>query len=358
MTTPNRLRLALLGLGLGLGLGLVAPTTARAQKPPDVVIGQSIQAMSEVTRNPKTGMPRLVMREARGIVIVPNMFKAGFVVGARFGRGLLMVRQPDGSWSNPVFIHLVGGSFGLQAGAQKTDLILVFQTQRGLDRFIKGRDKLTLGVDVGVAAGPAGKRFEAATDVALKSEILSYSNSRGVFAGVSAEGGTLQIDWRANMHYYGRAVSVGEILAVNSTLPVTGEVGILQALLSEKTAYPVPVVPGQVIEDETIIIEGDAPVVEGATPRATDRPVRPRPRVIRPEPYEADDLDPLPEARPAPRTAPPANDEDLPSAIPDPRPARPDNTPLPAKPRVEPKPMPDAEIDPLDDIPPLNPPKA
>lgn len=321
-------------------------------------------------------MPRLVMRNAQGIAIIPNMFKAGFVIGARFGRGVLLVRQPDGMWSNPVFIHLVGGSFGFQAGAQKTDLILVFQTQRGLDRFIKGRDKLTLGVDAGVAAGPAGRRFEAGTDVALKSEILSYSNSRGVFAGVSAEGGTLQIDWRANMLYYGRPVSVGEIVAVNSKLPVPIQAVTLQEMLAEKTALPGGVVvgqPGQVVEGETIILESDEPVIQGAAPRTSSsvrtspepRP-RPRPRVVRPEILEEDeDLDPLPSARPEPRSTP-ANDEDLPSAIPDPRPARPDNEPLP-KAKVESKPRARVESTPspkdepglnLDDIPPLDPPKS
>ncbi|MDG3007244.1 lipid-binding SYLF domain-containing protein [Paludisphaera mucosa] len=353
MRTPTRLRLA----ALSVVLGLTPLTAARAQKPPDVVVGQASQAMSEVTRNPKTGMPRLVMRKAQGIAIIPGMFKAGFVIGARFGRGVLLVRQPDGTWSNPVFIHLMGGSFGFQAGAQKTDLILVFQTQRGLDRFIKGRDKLTLGVDVGAAAGPVGKRFEAGTDVALKSEILSYSNSRGVFAGVSAEGGTLQIDWRANMNYYGRPVSVGEILAINSTLPVPVEAESLQALLAEKTASPVPVAPGEVIQGETIILEGDD-VVAPRTTRATPAP-RTRPRVVRPEPIVEDgDLDPLPSAKPAPRPSTDANDEDLPSAVPDPRPARPENQPLP---RVEskPKPKPSAEPDDidLDDVPPLDPPK-
>lgn len=346
MRTANRMRSA----ALVLLFGLIAATPASAQKPPDIVVGQAIQAMSEVTRNPKTGMPRLVMRKAEGIAIIPNMLKAGFVIGARFGRGVLLVRQADGQWSNPVFIHMVGGSFGLQAGAQKTDLILVFQTQRGLDRFIKGRDKLTLGVDVGAAAGPVGKRFEAGTDVALKSEILSYSNSRGVFAGVSAEGGTLQIDWRANMSFYGRPVSVGEILAINSTLPVSAEVGTLQALLSEKTAYPVPVVgrPVEVIEGDPIILEGDEPVIEGVAPRTTRTPStvapRTRPRVIRPEAAE-DDLDPLPSAKPGPEPSLRSNDEDLPAAI-------------PARPKVEskPKPQPKPEAD-LDDFPSLDPPK-
>ncbi|WP_165069826.1 lipid-binding SYLF domain-containing protein [Paludisphaera rhizosphaerae] len=352
MRTPNRMRSA----ALCCVLTWLAVTPAMAQKPPDVVVGQAIQAMSEVTRNPKTGMPRLVMRKAEGIAIIPNMVKAGFVIGARFGRGVLLVRQADGQWSNPVFIHLVGGSFGFQAGAQKTDLILVFQTQRGLDRFIKGKDKLTLGVDVGAAAGPVGKRFEAGTDVALKSEILSYSNTRGVFAGVSAEGGTLQIDWRANMAYYGRPVSVGEILAVNSTLPVSAEAGTLQALLSEKTASPVPVVgrPAEVIDGEPIILDenGDETVIEGAVPRTSSRPStttapRTRPRVVRPEPVIEgdDDLDPLPSAKPGPKPSMRPNEEDLPAAI-------------PSRPKVEsrPKAKPNPDAD-LDDFPALDPPK-
>jgi len=362
MSHPNRLRLA----ALCVAVSLLPLGQARAQKPPEVVVSQAIQAMNEVTRNPKTGMPRLVMRNAQGIAIIPSMFKAGFVIGARFGRGLLMVRQPDGTWSNPVFIHLVGGSFGAQIGAQKTDLILVFQTQRGLERFIKGRDKLTLGVDVGAAAGPVGKRFEAGTDVALKSEILSYSNSRGVFAGVSAEGGTLAIDWRANMNYYGRAVSAGEILAVNSPLPIPMEAAALQDLLAEKTAYPVPIVPGRVVEGETIILEDET--IEDA-PRSSSRavPVAPdrRPRSLRrPEPiddFDDEELDPLPAARPRPRSSDTsANDEDLPTAVPDPRPARPENQPLP-KAKAEPKPKAKAKVDDggdidLNDIPPLDPP--
>ena len=173
-------------LALCAVMGLAPAGSAVAQKPPEVSVSRSIDVLSEVTRNPKTGMPRLVMRNAHGIVIIPDMFKASFVIGARFGRGVLLVRQPDGAWSNPVFVHLVGGSFGLQAGAQSTDLVLVFQTQRGLDRFLKGKGKLTIGVDASAAAGPVGKRFEAGTDAALKSEILSYSNTQGIFAGVSA----------------------------------------------------------------------------------------------------------------------------------------------------------------------------
>ncbi len=337
--------------------------TAQAQRPPDVTVSRSLRALSEITRNPKTGMPRLVMRNAQGIAIIPDMFKASFVFGARFGRGVLLIKQPDGTWSNPLFIHLMGGSVGAQAGAQSTDLILVFQTQRGLDRFIKGRGKLTLGVDVGAAAGPVGKRFEAGTDVALKSEILSYSNTRGIFAGVSAEGGTLQIDWRANMNYYGQPASAGEVLAFNSSLPIPAQALNLKQMLAEKTALPAGVIVQDrpsgpiileegdpVIEGEEVIIEDDGPAPKVSrsvrSQPATRKPstTQPKPRVVRPD--DLDDLDPLPRAKPAPRTS---NDEDLPTAVPDVRPTTP-------KPKTETKPRPPAIED--EEIPPLEPPKA
>ena len=141
---------------------------------------------------------------------------------------------------------------------QSTDLVLVFQSHKGLDRFLKGKDKLTIGVDVAAAAGPVGKRFEASTDAALKAEILSYSDTHGVFAGVSAEGGTLQIDWRSNMVYYGRPVSPGAIFAVNSPLPVPKSTISLQQLLAEKTAWPEHIVKGKRHRNQPVIIPGES----------------------------------------------------------------------------------------------------
>ena len=318
-------------VGLCLLSAIVLPGSARAQKDPEFTVSKSLQVLSEITRNPKTGMPRLVMRKAAGFAIIPDMFKLSFVFGARFGRGVVVVRQPDGSWSNPVFIQLAGGSFGVQAGAQSTDLILVFQTQKGLDRFINGKGKITLGVDVGAAAGPVGKRFEASTDAALKAEILSYSNSRGLFAGVSAEGGTLQIDWRANTLYYHQPVSPMAILAANSALAVPPSAISLQQILAEKTAWPERVARGPktrtgpvIVDEEIPAYEDDGVEIKGGVRdeplpgSASERPRAPSRREVRPqaEPGGVDDLDFIP--TPAPRNkkpAPPAsrrrNDEDL-----------------------------------------------
>jgi lipid-binding SYLF domain-containing protein len=355
-------------VGFAILLSCCLPSTALAQRDPETTVGKSLQVLSEITRNPKTGMPRLVMRKAEGFAIIPDMFKMSFIFGARFGRGVLVVKQPDGTWSNPVFIQLLGGSFGAQAGAQSTDLVLVFQTRKGLDRFLKGKNKLTLGVDAGAAAGPVGKRFEASTDAALKAEILSYSNTRGIFAGVSAEGGTLQIDWKANSLYYNEPVSPGAILAVNSKLAVPPSTVSLQQLLAEKTAWPERIVKGKKPSGKPVIIQGDNSFfddpdgiqVDGAI-RAEplpDAPVR-RPRTAprheaRPqaEPAEEDDLDaiPPPTSRKKPQgQAKPQqpNDEDLPEALPD-----------PAPPRAKPKPKPAPRETPDDDeVPRLDPPK-
>jgi lipid-binding SYLF domain-containing protein len=321
-------------------------------------VGRSLEVLSEITRNPKTGMPRLVLRKAAGIAVIPDMFKASFIFGARFGRGVLVIRQPDGTWSNPVFIHLFGGSFGPQAGAQSTDLILVFQTQKGLDRFLQGKDKLTLGVDVSAAAGPVGKRFEASTDLALKAEILSYSNTHGLFAGVSAEGGTLQIDWRANTLYYGKPVAPGVILAINSPLKASEATIALKQVLAEKTAWPARIARSGRPRNRTVVIEEGMPwdddpdgiEIDGAIrdeplpDAAFERPRSSARRQVRPqaEPPFDEELDSLPpDAKPKKtpsQTKPaPANDEDLPAAIPASAPpkakakARPQARPAPAK---------------------------
>jgi lipid-binding SYLF domain-containing protein len=312
------------------------PFTASAQKEPEAVVARSLQVLSEVTRNPKTGMPRLVLRNAQGIAIIPDMFKMSFIFGARFGRGVLVVRQPDGSWSNPIFIRLLGGSFGAQAGAQSTDLVLVFQSPKGLDRFLTGKDKLTIGVDVAAAAGPVGKRFEASTDAALKAEILSYSNTQGLFAGVSAEGASLMIDWRADNVYYRQPVSPAAILGINSALAVPQSTIALQQMLAEKTAWPERIARGRKVRTAPVVVDGEVPWLDDEDRMPGDRSIRaeplpgpagPRPRSapkpeVRPqaEPGDIDDLDEIP---PPTRRKPPAqakprprNDEDLPEAAP------------------------------------------
>ncbi len=163
-------------------------------------VTSAIQVMNEIMTIPEGGIPDSLLRDAAGIAIFPGLLKAGFILGARYGEGVLLVRNPDRTWSNPVFFRLMGGSIGWQIGAQSTDIILVFRTIRSMDAITGG--KFTLGADASVAAGPVGRHAEASTDVLLRAEILSYSRTRGLFAGVSLEGAAVQVDYGSTETFY------------------------------------------------------------------------------------------------------------------------------------------------------------
>lgn len=173
--------------------------------------------LDEIMRSPDSAIPRRMLDDAYAVAVIPNVVKAGLVVGGRHGRGLISVRSPDGTWSNPSFIKLTGGSVGFQAGVQSTDVVLVFRSARGVDSIVHG--KFTLGADAAVAAGPVGRTAQASTDGQLKAEIYSYSRSRGLFAGVALDGAVLSIDNKANAASYGgnttpRAVFEGRVDSV------------------------------------------------------------------------------------------------------------------------------------------------
>ncbi|MGA6993951.1 MAG: lipid-binding SYLF domain-containing protein [Candidatus Deferrimicrobiaceae bacterium] len=175
------------------------------------VVRTAVEVLEEISAIPETGIPPSLLQNAHGIAVVPGVIKVGFVVGGRHGRGVVLVRDDRGGWSNPVFISLTGGSVGWQIGAQSTDVILVFKSGKSIDGIMKG--KFTVGADAAVAAGPVGRSASASTDAQLKAEIYSYSRSRGLFAGVSVEGAALQIDEEANAAFYGKeGVRAGEIL--------------------------------------------------------------------------------------------------------------------------------------------------
>lgn len=170
------------------------------------------EVMAQIMEIPEKQIPPALLAKAQGIAIVPGVIKVGFIVGGQYGNGVLLVRDGAGTWSNPVFVTLASGSVGWQIGAQSTDFVIVFTTRRGIDGIMKG--KYTLGADASVAAGPIGRKAQAATDVELKAEIYSYSRSRGLFAGISLEGSALQVDDSANAAYYGKKdVRPSEVLA-------------------------------------------------------------------------------------------------------------------------------------------------
>ncbi|MGH8453220.1 MAG: lipid-binding SYLF domain-containing protein [Nevskiales bacterium] len=185
-----------------LCLGMVLAPLAALASSEDELAEDAATIVEELAGIPESGIPVRLLEDAYAIAVIPDVIKVGFLLGGRHGKGLLVVRTPEREWSNPVFITLTGGSFGLQIGAQSTDVILVFKNPRSIDNIVNG--KVTLGADAAIAAGPVGRRGEAATDSQLQAQIYSYSRSKGLFAGVSLEGAALQIDGDANADFYGQ----------------------------------------------------------------------------------------------------------------------------------------------------------
>ena len=175
-------------------------------------IETSITVIRELVELPEVGVPEALLHKAQGIAIIPGVLQAAYGIGGQYGKGVVLVRGDDGRWGWPSFIRLFGGSIGWQIGVQKSDIILVFKTRQGLEKIATGR--ITLGADIGVSAGPIGRRAEASTDLEFEAEIYSYSRSKGLFAGVSIKGASLQVDEEANEAFYGRkGLDPHEILA-------------------------------------------------------------------------------------------------------------------------------------------------
>ena len=171
-------------------------------------------------------IPPTMFARAEGVAIFPDMIKGGFILGVNFGRGVLMVRRPDRTWSPPVMVTMGGGSLGFQAGVQSADIVLVFATPRSLNGILNGQ-KVTLGADASVALGPIGRQANAGTDAKLGAEIYSYARSRGLFLGVSINGADLSVDNNANSMLYGRfGVTPADVFAARG-LAFHNEVKVL-----------------------------------------------------------------------------------------------------------------------------------
>ena len=171
-------------------------------------VKESGQVMKEIMDAPDKGIPGSVFDGTKCVIVIPNMKKAGFVVGASYGRGVMSCRTGadfKGPWSPPVMMASSGGSFGLQIGAQSTDFVILVLNDSGARSMMK--NKVKLGADASIAAGPVGRTSEAATNASMKAQMLSYSRSRGVFGGVSLSGSTLRPDDDANQNLYGQKVS-------------------------------------------------------------------------------------------------------------------------------------------------------
>jgi len=178
--------------------------------------------------NMKESIPGELLKITQGIIIVPKLINAGFVIAGKRGKGIAMVKLADGSWSNPVFVTITGGSVGFQAGVQSVDLVLIFKNGETLEKIGKG--SFTLGGDISATAGPVGRNSTASTDYKLEAEVYSYSRSKGLFAGISLSGSAIDIDSKANEAFYGKEEDAKTLFS-NSTENTTASVSQMKSEL-------------------------------------------------------------------------------------------------------------------------------
>jgi lipid-binding SYLF domain-containing protein len=183
---------------------LTIANTANAAAREEGRVLTATEVLEEVEGMPDQRLPDLLLQHAYGIAVIPDVTKVAFIFGGRRGHGVLVVRDTlTAPWSNPTFVTLTGGSWGFQAGAQSSDIILVFTTKKGVEGIAGG--KLTLGADASVATGPVGRQGSAATDIGFGSEIYSYARTRGLFGGIALDGSVISSDWSANAAFYGKS---------------------------------------------------------------------------------------------------------------------------------------------------------
>lgn len=192
-------------------MALFAGSAVVAAERQDARLLTSTKVLDELMAMPEQNIPSWLLERAHAVAVIPSVIKVGLGIGGRRGKGVMVVRRDNGSWSNPVFVNLTGGSFGFQVGVQSTDVVLVFTSRQSIEGIVGG--KITLGADASVAAGPVGRQSSAATDIGLTAQVYSYSRASGLFAGVALDGSALTIDNRSNELFYGRSgVLASEII--------------------------------------------------------------------------------------------------------------------------------------------------
>lgn len=189
-------------------------TSLLAQDKQDEKLQKSVAVLRDFA-NMREDIPAQLMQKAEGIVVIPNLIKAGLGIGGQRGKGVAMIKRTDGTWSDPVFVTLTGGSIGFQAGVQAIDLVMVFTEGSLLSSLSKG--EFTLGGSASVAAGPVGRSSSANTDTKLDAQIYSYSRTKGLFAGLSLNGSKLSADEDANKAFYGADHTASTIFAKPSS---------------------------------------------------------------------------------------------------------------------------------------------
>ena len=212
------------------GLVLVIPALASNRDDDIGRVEKATQVFEEIMRTPDRGIPRDLLEKAKCIAIIPGEEKFAFIFGGNYGKGIATCRT-GGGWSAPMFVAVGGGSFGFQIGGSFTDVVLLFMNDHALQSLLG--DKFKIGADAAVAAGPVGRQASANTDARLNAEILSYSRSKGAFAGVSLDGAVLQADRSGDKAMYGRDVTHAEILQGTVAVPESAH-----RLVEELGRYP------------------------------------------------------------------------------------------------------------------------
>jgi lipid-binding SYLF domain-containing protein len=183
-------------------------------------LNEATTVLSEIRNAPDNGIPDSVWNKAHCVVVIPDLKKAGFIVGGEHGSGVMSCKNAN-TWGPPVFMEMTKGSAGFQAGVSSTDLVLVVMNESGADKLL--RNKVTLGADASVAAGPVGRAASAATDAQLTAQMLSYSRAKGLFAGINLSGGSLNPDNSKNERAYGPNASARDIALGTAKVKVSAE---------------------------------------------------------------------------------------------------------------------------------------
>jgi len=274
-------RLAVLATALFLSIGIA--TSAQAGTQEDARSANAVRVLTDIQAIPESAIPDKLLDEARAIVVIPDTLKIGLVLGGRRGHGLMSVKTPDGTWSNPAFVKLTGGSIGFQAGVQSSDVVLVFRNTRSLESIVNG--KITLGADAGVAAGPVGRNASLATDGQLKAEIWSWSRARGLFAGVALDGAVLSIDDIANEAAYGLDTTPRMIFEGRASHSPSVAVVDFRDQLEEATAAARSTRGTDRAQQAPVAAQAPAPV-QSAQPAPMGTGAQPLPADPQPQPFE------------------------------------------------------------------------
>lgn len=231
----RRLRLPTLIAVVALGLGLVHPSAAALDKKDRKTLSRAPEVLTALAKAPDDRIPEELLERAECVMVFPDVTKAAFFVGGKYGRGVASCRSAPGRpLGAPAFFKIGGGSIGWQWGGNQTDLVLLVMNDQGMRHLLQ--DKFTLGGEVTAAAGPVGRTAQAGTDITLRTQILSWSRSRGLFVGASIEGASVFADKDANARLYGKGVLPRDILMAGRPVPEAGHsfVSIARQLTSSQ----------------------------------------------------------------------------------------------------------------------------